>query len=98
MARNYVRYMSGLYPRMALFDFETDTVRPIAYKSGTYVTSLDEIIEAGEDAFMEEEFISPAANIRILPPISGRDILAVGKNYVDHAKEFNQSGYATLPL
>ncbi|KUL92317.1 hypothetical protein ZTR_02363 [Talaromyces verruculosus] len=27
------------------------------------------------------------------PPISGRDILAVGKNYVEHAKEFNSSGF-----
>lgn len=28
-----------------------------------------------------------------LPPITGRDILAVGKNYLDHANEFNSSGY-----
>lgn len=29
----------------------------------------------------------------MLPPVSGRDILAVGKNYSEHAKEFNASGY-----
>lgn len=32
-------------------------------------------------------------SLNILPPISGRDILAVGKNYSEHAKEFNASGY-----
>lgn len=32
-------------------------------------------------------------SVNILPPISGRDILAVGKNYSEHAKEFNASGY-----
>lgn len=31
--------------------------------------------------------------MNILPPISGRDILAVGKNYSEHAKEFHASGY-----
>ena len=31
--------------------------------------------------------------MNILPPVSGRDILAVGKNYSEHAKEFNASGY-----
>lgn len=32
-------------------------------------------------------------SVNILPPISGRDVLAVGKNYSEHAKEFNASGY-----
>ncbi|KPI44008.1 uncharacterized protein AB675_6173 [Cyphellophora attinorum] len=36
--------------------------------------------------------ITPLA-LNILPPIYGRDILAVGKNYSAHAKEFNASGY-----
>lgn len=31
--------------------------------------------------------------MNILPPIYGRDVLAVGKNYSEHAKEFNASGY-----
>ncbi|KAK2048776.1 hypothetical protein LZ31DRAFT_563084 [Colletotrichum somersetense] len=30
---------------------------------------------------------------QLLPPLSGRDVLAVGKNYMEHAKEFNSSGY-----
>lgn len=33
------------------------------------------------------------SSVTILPPIGGRDILAVGKNYSEHAKEFNASGY-----
>lgn len=33
------------------------------------------------------------AEVEILPPLRGRDLLAVGKNYAEHAKEFNASGY-----
>lgn len=32
-------------------------------------------------------------SVDILPPITGKDVLAVGKNYMDHAHEFNSSGY-----
>ncbi|GAK64597.1 fumarylacetoacetate hydrolase [Moesziomyces antarcticus] len=32
-------------------------------------------------------------SIKFAAPLRGRDVLAVGKNYVDHAKEFNKSGY-----
>ncbi|KAF8518680.1 putative hydrolase [Hysterangium stoloniferum] len=28
-----------------------------------------------------------------LAPLTGRDIICIGKNYVEHAKEFNQSGF-----
>lgn len=31
--------------------------------------------------------------IQILPPLADRDVLAIGKNYSEHAKEFNASGY-----
>ena len=33
------------------------------------------------------------SGVRLLPPFSARDVLAVGKNYSAHAKEFNKSGY-----
>lgn len=36
---------------------------------------------------------TPIEQVEIRSPIRGRDILAVGKNYIDHAKEFNSSGY-----
>lgn len=35
----------------------------------------------------------PLSSVKLLPPISGRDILAVGKNYSEHAREFNTSGF-----
>jgi len=35
----------------------------------------------------------PLSSVTVLPPISGRDVLAVGKNYVEHVKELNSSGY-----
>jgi 2-keto-4-pentenoate hydratase/2-oxohepta-3-ene-1,7-dioic acid hydratase in catechol pathway len=31
--------------------------------------------------------------VKLRPPFAGRDILAVGKNYAEHAIEFNKSGY-----
>jgi 2-keto-4-pentenoate hydratase/2-oxohepta-3-ene-1,7-dioic acid hydratase in catechol pathway len=51
------------------------------------------VIEVGEDNIVPAGDSFPSSLVKILPPISGRDILAVGKNYTEHAKEFNKSGY-----
>jgi 2-keto-4-pentenoate hydratase/2-oxohepta-3-ene-1,7-dioic acid hydratase in catechol pathway/pimeloyl-ACP methyl ester carboxylesterase len=32
-------------------------------------------------------------DVAFAAPLQGRDVLAVGKNYIEHAKEFNKSGY-----
>ncbi|KIX07652.1 uncharacterized protein Z518_02305 [Rhinocladiella mackenziei CBS 650.93] len=45
------------------------------------------IIKAGQAA------IQWGYSVEILPPLSGRDIIAVGKNYMEHANEFHASGY-----
>ena len=48
------------------------------------------------DVNWRHDYLQPRyslADVKILPPLVGRDVLAVGKNYVDHAKEFNKSGY-----
>lgn len=34
----------------------------------------------------------PVKHVKMISLISGHDILAVGKNYMEHAKEFNSSG------
>jgi 2-keto-4-pentenoate hydratase/2-oxohepta-3-ene-1,7-dioic acid hydratase in catechol pathway len=79
--------------RIGHLDVATDTVRPLAFKSGTHITNLYQVIEVGNDNIIPSGEPIPRSSIRLLPPISGRDILCVGKNYAEHAKEFNQSGF-----
>ena len=70
-----------------------DAIQPLAYASGTPLSNLYEVIQ------LEANDIVPSGDpvqrnaVVFLPPISGRDILAVGKNYADHAVEFNKSGF-----
>jgi 2-keto-4-pentenoate hydratase/2-oxohepta-3-ene-1,7-dioic acid hydratase in catechol pathway len=79
--------------RIGHFDIATDTIQPLAFNSGTHITNLYQVIEVGDDNIIPSGEPIPRSSIRLLPPISGRDILCVGKNYAEHAKEFNQSGF-----
>lgn len=92
---NYVAYLepnSG--PRIGHLDFKTSTITPLSFKSGTPLTDLYQVITVGEQGIKASCTESiPLSSVKHLPPISGRDVLAVGKNYVEHAKEFNSSGY-----
>jgi 2-keto-4-pentenoate hydratase/2-oxohepta-3-ene-1,7-dioic acid hydratase in catechol pathway/pimeloyl-ACP methyl ester carboxylesterase len=93
---NYVAYIDPTVsrPRIGHLDLDTSTITPLAFKSGTPLSDLYQVITAGEDgisAALGEPF--PLKSVKCLPPISGRDIMAVGKNYVEHAREFNSSGY-----
>ncbi|KAI7971731.1 hypothetical protein EIK77_002732 [Talaromyces pinophilus] len=82
--------------RIGHLDLDTEQIQPLAFVSGTRLSNLYEVIEAGENniAASQEKSIA-LSDVQLLPPISGRDILAVGKNYVEHAKEFNLSGFDT---
>lgn len=51
------------------------------------------VIEIGEGNIKPAGEVIQISSVQLLPPISGRDILAVGKNYFEHAIEFNTSGY-----
>lgn len=82
--------------RVGHLDHGSRTITPISFESGTPVENLLQVIEAGEDhviaggapfAFSDESLLG------ILAPLRGRDVLAIGKNYSEHAKEFNASGY-----
>ncbi|EXJ70225.1 uncharacterized protein A1O5_06293 [Cladophialophora psammophila CBS 110553] len=92
---NYASYVpeGSRQPRIGHLDLESNTITPLSYLSGTPIRSLYEVIEAGEGAFVQAGEPFPRSKARLLPPIYGRDILAVGKNYAAHAKEFNASGY-----
>lgn len=78
--------------RIGHYDEDTQQVTPLAFKSGTPLSNLYEVIEVGESGVKATEDVINITDVRLLAPISGRDVLAVGKNYADHAKEFHSSG------
>ncbi|KAK4496382.1 hypothetical protein PRZ48_012362 [Zasmidium cellare] len=80
--------------RIGHLDQENGTITPVSFESGTPIENLYQVIEVGEeDIIAGDEPFALTQDINILPPLSGRDVLAVGKNYSEHAKEFNASGY-----
>ncbi|KAL2816965.1 hypothetical protein BJX63DRAFT_441316 [Aspergillus granulosus] len=95
-SHNYCAYIdpgSG-EDRIGHLDLQTKTIQPLAFTSGTRIGDLYQVIEAGEEKIVPaREDSIPQSQVKLLPVISGRDILAVGKNYVEHAKEFNWSGF-----
>lgn len=80
---NYAAYIQegSKEVRIGHLDLDSRTITPLAYVSGTPVSSLYEVIEAGEAAFIQSGEPMPQSKVKLLPPIYGRDILAVGKNY-----------------
>lgn len=92
---NYVAYCSrsALRSRIGHLDLDSSTITPLVFKSGAPITNLYQVIEVGESNIQPSGDEIPLEYVNLLPPISGRDILAVGKNYSEHAREFNSSGY-----
>lgn len=93
---NYVAYQTAppfAKRRIGHLNFEDATIQPLSYASGTWLSNLYEVIEIGEDHIIPSGDTIPLNSVKILRPISGRDVLAVGKNYFEHAIEFNSSGY-----
>lgn len=93
---NYVSFTTdgGITTKIGHLNFETDEITALAYKSGRALSNLYEVIEVGESNVALSEEVIPVSSVKLLAPISGRDVLAVGKNYAEHAKEFNASGYS----
>ncbi|OLN96593.1 Uncharacterized protein YisK [Colletotrichum chlorophyti] len=92
---NYVsfRRQDGGLPQIGHLNLLHQTIQPLTLVSGTPIENLYQVIEAGSQSIVAAGPTIAAAQVKILPPISGRDVLAVGKNYMEHAKEFNSSGY-----
>ncbi|RGP81456.1 bifunctional 4-hydroxyphenylacetate degradation enzyme [Fusarium longipes] len=95
-----MQYAAYSHPKLGIsrvghYDLAKGTIQPLIFTSGTPVTDLYEVIAAGSSQiiFDSDSEVLSAKNVKLLPTISGRDILAVGKNYMEHAKEFNSSGY-----
>lgn len=92
-------YVAFVHPETGVeqighLDQDSSTIQPLSFGSGTPVENLYQVIEAGSPAKITGTGSPlPSGSVKILPPISGRDVLAVGKNYMEHAKEFNSSGF-----
>ncbi|KAF3386366.1 putative protein YisK [Penicillium rolfsii] len=90
---NYISYLDVVNrPRIGHLHLENSIITPLVMRSGAYVSSLYEVIELQNAVVPYGEAI-PLAKVTVQAPIRDRDILAVGKNYVEHAVEFNRSGY-----
>lgn len=74
-------------------DVEKGTIQPLSLLSGYPIKDLYQVIEAGPLQIIASGPALPLSFVKLLAPILGRDVLAVGKNYMEHAKEFNASGY-----
>lgn len=86
----FVAYRSKAFAHDAigLVDANEHTVTPLLFPNGRPVTSLHRLIEAWDEVsdrlapgYPEE----PLADVEVLAPLRGRDILCVGKNYKAHA-------------
>jgi hypothetical protein len=86
---NYVAYSDPERPaqsRIGSLDLDKSRIQPLAFASGTPLSDLYQVIEVGETNIRPSGNIIPLSEVKLLPPINGRDILAVGKNYSEHAK------------
>lgn len=93
---NYVAYRdpnAAGQSRIGHLDLEDSTIQPLAFASGGPIGNLYQVIEIGENQIKASGDPFLRKDAEILAPISGRDVLCVGKNYAEHAKEFNSSGY-----
>lgn len=92
-------YVAFIHPetgaeQIGHLDQENSTIQPLSFGSGTPVGNLYQVIEAGtRDQITATGSPLQIGSAKILPVIAGRDVLAVGKNYMEHAKEFNSSGF-----
>lgn len=81
--------------RVGHYDFSNQSIQPLTFISGTPLDNLYQVIEIGERNIIPsgKPLHISSTSIKILPPFSRRDVLCVGKNYAEHAKEFNSSGF-----
>ncbi|OQO13032.1 hypothetical protein B0A48_02496 [Cryoendolithus antarcticus] len=90
---NYCSYRDTNTGHERIGSLDGDNIQPLSFASGTPLSNLYEVIEAGEKGIIAAGKPIPRADVALNAPINGRDILCVGKNYAEHAKEFNSSGF-----
>jgi len=85
-------YVAFKYPnavgksRIGSLDLEHSVIQPLAFASGAPLSNLYQVIEIGESQIKSAGETISLSEVELLAPIYGRDILAVGKNYAEHAK------------
>ncbi|KAI9688518.1 MAG: hypothetical protein M1822_001467 [Bathelium mastoideum] len=79
--------------RVGHLDYASNRITPLAYASGTPLSDLYQVFAIDHKSVVSAGEPFARDNVKLLAPIRGRDVLAVGKNYSEHAKEFNASGY-----
>jgi len=89
---------SSAFPqgRIGLLNSTGLSVTPINFPTGRPIVQLRELIEqwdAVSSSLLPGQPEEQVSDVTILPPLPGRDVLCVGKNYVAHAKEFQTSGF-----
>lgn len=80
-------------PRIGHYDLAAKTIQPLSFIFGTPVADLYQVIEAGASNIILAGQPRQLNDVTLLAPLTGRDVLAAGKNYLEHAKEFNGSGF-----
>ena len=92
---NYISYLdpNTQIPKIGHYNLTTKDIQPLCFSSGTPISTLYQVIEAGASNIRSRGTTIPASSTKILPPLSSRDVLCVGKNYAEHAREFNSSGF-----
>jgi 2-keto-4-pentenoate hydratase/2-oxohepta-3-ene-1,7-dioic acid hydratase in catechol pathway/pimeloyl-ACP methyl ester carboxylesterase len=95
MFANFITYKNQEgHARVGHYDQDTSLIQPLALASGAPVENLYQVIEVGADTLIPDGGPQLRLDLlTLLPPLTGRDVLCVGKNYAEHAKEFNRSGY-----
>ncbi|KAK3702038.1 hypothetical protein LTR37_015152 [Vermiconidia calcicola] len=85
--------------RIGHLDQGKGTITPLAFDSGTLIEDLYQLIEVGEEHIVAGgEPFEVTEKVTVLPPLSGRDVIAVGKNYSDHIAEVaGASGKPDVP-
>jgi 2-keto-4-pentenoate hydratase/2-oxohepta-3-ene-1,7-dioic acid hydratase in catechol pathway len=79
--------------RIGHYDLSAKTIQPLCFNSGTPISTLYQVIEAGAVNTQSYGRPFPASSVKVLAPLPSRDVLCVGKNYAEHAREFNSSGF-----
>ncbi|KAL7944934.1 hypothetical protein V8C42DRAFT_324125 [Trichoderma barbatum] len=97
-SRNLTNYAAFTRPKTGIsqighLDAKAGTIQPLSLLSGYPIKDLYQVIEAGPSQIVASGSALPLSSVKLLAPLVGRDVLAVGKNYLEHAKEFNASGY-----
>jgi imidazolonepropionase-like amidohydrolase len=93
---NYVAYEDDLgRPHIGHLDFAESIIHPLTMASGSPLSSLNEVIELGDDGVARGTGSSVAlSSVKLLPPLADRDVVCIGANYHKHVKEYRESGYA----